>query len=87
MLLAAAFQFSDGIQAASAGALRGMKDTRMPMLITVLAYWGLGMPMGYWLGIVREQGAAGMWVGLIVGLTSAAVLLSWRFHVLSRRPL
>lgn len=87
MLLAAAFQFSDGIQAASAGALRGMKDTRMPMLITVLAYWGLGMPMGYWLGIVRGEGAAGMWVGLIVGLTAAAVLLTWRFHVLSKRPL
>jgi len=87
MLLAAAFQFSDGIQAASAGALRGMKDTRMPMLITVLAYWGLGMPMGYWLGIVHGQGAAGMWVGLIVGLTGAAVLLSWRFQVLSKRLL
>jgi MATE family multidrug resistance protein len=43
--------------------------------------------MGYWLGIVRGEGAAGMWVGLIVGLTAAAVLLTWRFHVLSKRPL
>ena len=85
MVLAAAFQFSDGLQAASAGALRGLKDTRLPALITVTAYWGLGMPLGYWLGIVEGQGAHGMWYGLILGLSVAAVLLTARFLLLLRR--
>jgi multidrug resistance protein, MATE family len=85
MVLAAAFQFSDGLQAASAGALRGLKDTRVPALITVTAYWGLGMPLGYWLGIVQGQGAHGMWYGLILGLTAAALLLTARFLRLAKR--
>jgi MATE family multidrug resistance protein len=81
------FQYPDGFQALSAGALRGLKDTRMPMFITVLAYWGLGLPLGYWLGIVRGQGAPGLWTGLILGLSAAATLLGWRFWRLARRPL
>lgn len=87
MAYAAVFQYPDGFQALSAGALRGLKDTRVPMFITVLAYWGLGLPMGYWLGIVRGQGAPGLWTGLIVGLSVAACLLGWRFWRLARRPL
>lgn len=85
MVLAAAFQFSDGIQAASAGALRGLKDTRLPAIITVLSYWGLGMPLGYWMGIVQGQGAHGMWYGLILGLSAAALMLTIRFVILARR--
>ncbi len=85
MVLAAAFQFSDGIQAASAGALRGLKDTRLPAIITVLSYWGLGMPLGYWMGIVQGQGAQGMWYGLILGLSAAALMLTTRFVILARR--
>lgn len=84
LLLAAVFQLSDGLQAASGGALRGLKDTRVPMLITTLAYWGLGMPLGWWLGLARGGGAPGMWVGLIAGLSAAALLLTWRFARLSR---
>jgi MATE family multidrug resistance protein len=87
MVYAAIFQYPDGFQALSAGALRGLKDTRMPMFITVLAYWGLGLPLGYWLGIVRGQGAPGLWTGLILGLSVAATLLGWRFWRLARRPL
>ena len=87
MVYAAVFQYPDGFQALSAGALRGLKDTRMPMFITVLAYWGLGLPLGYWLGIVRGQGAPGLWTGLILGLSVAATLLGWRFWRLARRPL
>lgn len=89
MGFAALFQLSDGLQAASGGALRGLKDTRVPMVVTVLAYWGVGMPMGWWLGIVEQRGAPGMWIGLIAGLSVAAVLLTWRFVRLSRgdRPL
>ncbi len=87
MAYAAVFQYPDGFQALSAGALRGLKDTRVPMFITVLAYWGLGLPLGYWLGIVRGQGAPGLWTGLILGLSAAAFLLGWRFWRLARRPL
>ena len=87
MAYAAVFQYPDGLQALSAGALRGLKDTRVPMLITVLAYWGLGLPLGAWLGLRQGQGAPGLWTGLIVGLSAAATLLAWRFWRLARRPL
>ncbi len=87
MAYAAVFQYPDGLQAMSAGALRGLKDTRVPMFITVLAYWGLGLPLGYWLGLSRGQGAPGLWMGLILGLSVAATLLGWRFWRLARRPL
>lgn len=79
MGLAALFQFSDGIQVASAGALRGLKDTRVPMFVTGLAYWGVGMPAGWWLGVEQGLGPRGMWWGLLVGLSVAALLLTWRF--------
>lgn len=85
LLYAAAFQFPDGIQALSAGALRGLKDTTWPMAITLVAYWGIGMPVGAWFGLARHGGAPGMWAGLIAGLSVAAWLLGWRFHRLSRR--
>ena len=85
MIYAAAFQFSDGFQALSAGALRGLKDTRVPMFYTAFAYWGVGMPMGWWMGKVQGQGPAGMWWGLIVGLSVAALLLTARFSRLSAR--
>jgi MATE family multidrug resistance protein len=64
----------DGIQVLSAGALRGLKDTRVPMFIAMFAYWGLGMPLGAGLGLGLGW-AQGMWIGLIVGLTAAAILM------------
>jgi len=84
LLYAAAFQFPDGIQVLSAGALRGLKDTRVPMLLAVFAYWGIGMPLGAALGLGipgwwPALGPRGMWIGLIAGLTVAAVLLAMRF--------
>lgn len=87
MAYAAVFQYPDGLQALSAGSLRGLKDTRVPMFITVLAYWGFGLPLGAWLGISRGQGAPGLWTGLILGLSVAATLLGWRFWRMARRPL
>jgi multidrug resistance protein, MATE family len=87
MHFAAAFQFSDGIQVASNGALRGLKDARMPMLITGFSYWCVGMPVGWYLAFPLDLRAPGMWVGLIAGLSVAAGLLFARFLVLSgRRP-
>jgi MATE family multidrug resistance protein len=79
LLLAAIFQFSDGIQVTANGALRGLKDTTVPMAVTALAYWGIGMPVGYWLAFHAGFGARGMWMGLIAGLTAAAALLFLRF--------
>jgi MATE family multidrug resistance protein len=79
LLYAAAFQFPDGIQVVSAGALRGLGDTRVPMLLAALAYWGVGMPLGAGLGLYLGWGPQGMWLGLIAGLTVAALLLGGRF--------
>ncbi|WP_457096268.1 MATE family efflux transporter [Lysobacter sp. P5_B9] len=85
LLYAAAFQFPDGVQVLSAGALRGLKDTRVPMVLAALAYWGIGMPVGAGLGLGVGWGPRGMWVGLICGLTVAAVLLAARFWRSSQR--
>ncbi|HET8553830.1 MAG TPA: MATE family efflux transporter [Rhodanobacteraceae bacterium] len=79
LVLAGIFQFSDGIQVASNGALRGLKDTRVPMFITAFAYWGVGMPVGWWLTFNHHLGARGMWMGLAAGLSAAAVMLFARF--------
>jgi MATE family multidrug resistance protein len=79
LLYAAAFQFPDGIQVLSAGALRGLRDTRVPMWLAAIAYWGIGMPLGAGLGLYLGWGPRGMWIGLIAGLTVAALLLGRRF--------
>jgi MATE family multidrug resistance protein len=79
IMLAGLFQFSDGVQVASNGALRGLKDTRIPMAITLFAYWIIGMPVGWWLAFRHGLGARGMWMGLIAGLSVAAVMLFARF--------
>ncbi|MGH7154134.1 MAG: MATE family efflux transporter, partial [Acetobacteraceae bacterium] len=83
--LAAIFQIFDGVQVAANGALRGLKDTRVPLMATAVAYWGIGIPLGWWFGLHGALGAAGVWMGLIAGLGAAAVLLLLRFDVLSRR--
>ena len=90
LLYAAAFQFPDGVQVVSAGSLRGLKDTRVPMLLAALAYWGIGMPVGATLGfglggLTPALGPRGMWIGLIAGLLGAAVLLAGRFLRSCRR--
>lgn len=87
LVLAAVFQLPDGIQVLFAGALRGIKDTRRPMLLAALAYWGVGMPVGAGLSLGLGLGPRGMWMGLIAGLTCAAALLGWRFVRSARRRL
>jgi MATE family multidrug resistance protein len=77
--LAAVFQVFDGIQVTSMGALRGLKDTRMPMLIALIAYWLIGLPGGYFFAFNLEWNAPGLWWGLVLGLGSAAIMLFWRF--------
>lgn len=77
--LAAAFQFVDGLQVTANGALRGIKDTRVPMLITVTAYWLVGMPVAHHLAFASNLAASGLWWGLTAGLAVAAMGLSLRF--------
>ncbi len=83
LFLAALFQLSDGAQVTAAAALRGLKDAKLPMYITTIAYWAIGMPLGWFLTFPRGMGAPGMWCGLIAALSAAAVLLWTRFLRLS----
>jgi MATE family multidrug resistance protein len=89
LVFAAAYQLSDGLQVTAAGCLRGYHDTRIVMVITLIAYWGIGLPVGYLLGLTDHFGPArgvqGLWTGLVMGLTVAAVLLNWRLWRVSRR--
>jgi len=84
-MVAALFQIFDGVQAISSRALRGLRDTLVPMWIAGLGYWGFGIPGGYLLGFVLGYGAVGLWWGLALGLSVTAVILSWRFIRLSQR--
>ncbi len=86
LFLAGVFQFPDGIQVCTAGILRGYKDTLVPMIINVIAYWVVGLSLGYWLTFRGGMGPAGMWIGMIAGLSTGAVLLTARFLGVSRRP-
>ncbi|HEY1076304.1 MAG TPA: MATE family efflux transporter [Fontimonas sp.] len=79
LYFAAVFQIVDCIQATANGALRGIKDTRVPFLLTFLAYWIIGMPLAVWLAFATRQGPYGVWWGFIVALAIAAVGLSSRF--------
>jgi MATE family multidrug resistance protein len=88
MIYAAIFQISDAAQIAAAGALRGYRDTLAVMMITFVAYWLIGLTSGYWLayGENTQLGAKGFWMGLVVGLTCAALALCWRLYLISNRP-
>jgi MATE family multidrug resistance protein len=85
LMMAAIFQISDGLQVSGLGALRGLKDTRIPMFVNIVAYWGIGLPIGYWAGLHRGWGPEGFWIGLIFGLSAAAVMHNIRFRYLSNR--
>lgn len=87
LLMAAIFQISDGLQVGGAGALRGFKDAHVPMLLSLLAYWGVGFPLAYGLGVVAGLGPRFVWVGLIAGLTVCALLLNLRYYWVSGRAL
>lgn len=79
MAVAAAFQLFDGIQAAAAGALRGLQDTKLPMVIAIFSYWVPGYGVALWLGFWTPLEGTGVWIGLAIGLVFAATLLSWRW--------
>jgi len=85
LLVAAVFQISDGIQVVVLGALRGLQDVKIPMYITFVAYWVVGFPTSYYLGKHTDLGATGIWIGLLAGLTAAALFLYIRFARLTKK--
>ncbi|MDF2456268.1 MAG: hypothetical protein K0R51_2261 [Cytophagaceae bacterium] len=82
LIIAGLFQFSDGIQVVALGILRGIEDVNVPTVITLLAYWVIGLPIGYVLGFIFHLGIRGIWIGLLAGLTTSAILLTFRFYIL-----
>ncbi len=87
LLMAAIFQIADGVQIGAAGALRGYKDTAVPMLINIFAFWVLAFPLAYLAAITYQAPPNYVWAGFIVGLGVAATLLTWRYDRLSRAAL
>lgn len=85
ILFAIAYQLMDAWQVSAAGCLRGMQDTKGPMWITLLAYWVIAFPVGIYLARFTRMGAAGVWTGLIVGLSVACVLLLLRLYMNNKR--
>jgi multidrug resistance protein, MATE family len=83
MIIAGFFQLSDGLQVVCIGALRGLQDVKVPSILIFVAYWIIGLPLGYWLGFELNYGANGIWIGLLVGLTITALAMVWRFNSLS----
>jgi len=85
IIVAGFFQLSDGVQVVGLGALRGMSDVKVPTIITLIAYWGLAIPMSYLLGFTLGFGPEGIWYGLLIGLTAAALALFVRFKRLAKK--
>ena len=85
LLVAAVFQISDGLQVVVLGALRGIQDVKVPMYITFVAYWIVGFPISYYLGKHTDLEATGIWIGLLAGLTAAALFLYLRFSRITKR--
>jgi len=79
LAMAALFQIADGVQVIGLGLLRGAQDTRMPMIYAGISYWLIGIPAGYVIGFTFGYGAVGIWMGLVLGLSVAAILLTARF--------
>jgi MATE family multidrug resistance protein len=84
-LLGSTFFVADGVQTVAAGALRGMNDTRVPLLFATVSYWLIGFTCAYGLGFWTPLGAVGVWIGLSVGTAVHAILLVLRFRLLASR--
>ncbi|OOG72762.1 MATE family efflux transporter [Algoriphagus sp. A40] len=87
LIIAGLFQLSDGVQVVGLGVLRGLEDVKVPTIVTLMAYWVLGLPLGYVLAFNFGMGAQGIWYGLLIGLSITAGMLLYRFHSLSKRRL
>jgi MATE family multidrug resistance protein len=85
LLIGSSFFVADGIQGVAAGALRGLNDTRVPMLLAAVSFWMVGFTGSYGLAFWAGLGAAGVWIGFSLGVGTFAALLTWRFHLLTSR--
>ena len=85
LVIVALFQIFDGLQVAILGALRGMQDVKIPTLIAFISYWVIGFPLCYYLGLHTTLKSTGIWIGLLVGLASASLLLYLRFNYLTKK--
>ena len=85
LLVAAFFQISDGLQVVILGALRGLQDVKIPTFITFIAYWIIGFPICYYLGLYTPLKSIGIWIGLLSGLTASAIMLYLRFNYMTKR--
>ena len=85
LLVAAFFQISDGVQVVVLGALRGLQDVKIPTIITFIAYWLIGFPISYYLGLHTDLKSIGIWLGLLTGLTASAIMLYIRFNYLTKK--
>jgi MATE family multidrug resistance protein len=87
LLMAAAFQIADGVQIGAAGALRGYKDTKVPMVINMFAYWALGFPLAYLAAITYRAPPSYIWAGFVLGLSAAAIMLTLRLLRISKEKI
>lgn len=85
LLVSAVFQISDSLQVVALGALRGLQDVKIPTVITFISYWAIGFPISFYFGKAERFGSIGIWLGLIAGLTSAAIMLFIRFNYLTKK--
>ena len=85
LLIAAVFQISDGVQVVVLGALRGLQDVKIPTLLIFVSYWVVGFPVSYYLGLHTEFKSSGVWLGLLAGLSVAALLLFMRFNYVTKK--
>lgn len=84
--IVALFQIVDGIQGVAMGALRGLKDTTIPMIFALISYWGIGYTLSGWFAFSRHYNAQGLWAGMAIGLATIAILATIRFYFLTRKP-
>lgn len=87
ILVAAFFQISDGLQVVILGALRGLQDVKIPTIMTFIAYWLIGFPVSFYLGLYTPLRSTGIWIGLLAGLTASAIMLYIRFNYLTKKLL
>lgn len=85
LLVSAFFQISDGMQVVVLGSLRGLQDVKIPTFITFIAYWIIGFPISFYLGLYTSLESTGIWIGLLAGLTASAIMLYIRFNYMTKR--
>jgi MATE family multidrug resistance protein len=85
MIISALFQIFDAIQLSCLACLRALADVRIPLILSVISYYFVCLPLGYFCGTILNLGAVGVWIGLLLGLVFAALLFLWRFNKLSNK--